>query len=410
MGEGRRGMPSDFRQGRAQALRALLDHCARHSPFYEGQEWAARWRRGGGIVFRRDIAITTAATVRAQTTSFRSRHVPPEDGAQITDHTSGSTGEVLEFKITERHLRMNALEDLRLKQGWPFGGHERILQLRAPEQGKPLGRFDRQRLPNGVEMWTLYSLQAQSSLLALRASRATWLSGYASQIHEALALARAARIELPLRVISTFGETVSPAFCEFARTAGYQTVDSYGSTETSLMAMECPLCGDYHVADRHLLFEAVRDDGSPAAPGEIGRVVVTPLYNRAMPLLRYAVGDDVELSRDNTCPRSRFAIRRVAGREKDMFKLPDGGRVTPMLPPSAIFELGLRKFKLIQTTLRDIELRYVPGNADLILSRETAQRLVDDYVARGFTVTPVRLSDIPRDPGGKYRMHESLVP
>jgi len=92
-----------------------------------------------------------------------------------------------------------------------------------------------------------------------------------------------------------------------------------------------------------------------------------------------------------------------------MFRLRDGRRVLPMLPPAVVVELGLRKFKMVQTTLQDVELRYVPDAAGGVLSQEAAQRVVDQYVARGFTVRPIPLAHIPHGASGKYRMHESLL-
>jgi phenylacetate-CoA ligase len=50
--------------------------------------------------------------------------------------------------------------------------------------------------------------------------------------------------------------------------------------------------------------EILRDDGSPAAVGEQGEVVVTSLVNYAMPHIRYRIGD-VACWSDRNCECGR---------------------------------------------------------------------------------------------------------
>ena len=92
-----------------------------------------------------------------------------------------------------------------------------------------------------------------------------------------------------------------------------------------------------------------------------------------------------------------------------MFKLPNGDRITPMIPAGVMSELRVRQFKLIQTAIESVELHYVPSNEGMQLSRETAQNLVDRYLSPALRATPVRVSEIPRERSGKYLMHESRV-
>jgi phenylacetate-CoA ligase len=49
--------------------------------------------------------------------------------------------------------------------------------------------------------------------------------------------------------------------------------------------VQCPEYEQYHVQAEHLLVEILSERDEVCAPGEIGRVVVTPLRNFAMPLI-----------------------------------------------------------------------------------------------------------------------------
>jgi phenylacetate-CoA ligase len=256
----------------------------------------------------------------------------------------------------------------------------------------------------------LYGLEAEAAADLLVQTASTRIHGYPSIIHSTLEVCFERSIRPPLRLITTYGEVVLPEFREFARNHfDCWIADHYGSVETGIIAAQCRDCGEYHFADRHLIPEVLKQDGTPAGAGETGKLIVTPLYNGAMPLLRYEIGDYVELGETSSCRSSNVSIHRILGRQLDTFKLPNGNRITPRIPPGVMSELQVRQFKLIQTAIESIELHYIPLNESMQLSSETAQNLVDRYLSPTLKVTPMRVSKIPRERDGKYLMHESKV-
>ncbi|MFI5932232.1 AMP-binding protein [Actinoplanes sp. NPDC051494] len=117
-----------------------------------------------------------------------------------------------------------------------------------------------------------------------------------------------------LRALFVGGEPLSPARRDrIAAIWDAPVVEEYGATETGSLAGECPH-GRLHLWADRALFE-VHDP----VTGRIGRdgrgqLVVTPLYREAMPLLRYAIEDDVEITyADCPCGWVLPAIR-VLGR------------------------------------------------------------------------------------------------
>ena len=103
-------------------------------------------------------------------------------------------------------------------------------------------------------------------------------------------------------------------------------VRCYGSTETKEIAWECPARVGYHINADWLLVETLPADGRPSA----SRIIVTSLYNRAMPLIRYELGDTGQLL-DGTCSCGRGLplMRPTWGRSADYFLLADGTTITP---------------------------------------------------------------------------------
>ncbi|MFC6079662.1 phenylacetate--CoA ligase family protein [Sphaerisporangium aureirubrum] len=99
-----------------------------------------------------------------------------------------------------------------------------------------------------------------------------------------------------LRAFYTAGEPLSPA--RRARISelwgGTPVLDVYGSTEVGSVAGTCPAGVMHFWADRLLpeVYDAAT--GTFAREGA-GQLVVTPLYQEAMPLIRYDLGDDVEI-------------------------------------------------------------------------------------------------------------------
>jgi phenylacetate-CoA ligase len=392
-----------------RVLHAMLRQASVYSPYYRDQAWAARLRGEAEIRLRDDIGVTPKSAVRDHSARFYADVIPPEDGKTIDKYTSGSTGEPMLIKKTMRHFQINAQENVRLNQGWRAGEHRKVVAVKSAREGTPFGSVE-EKAEKGRTCWTLLGLDAERGLALLIANQATMLHCYPSIAHEVLKLAAEGGEKLAVQLVSTVGEVLTDDFRELARERfNCRILDIYGTIESGIIAGRCAHCDHYHPADRHLIFEVLRDDGSPARPGDIGRVVVTPLFNAAMPLLRYETGDFVELAESNNCPRSTVAVRRILGRERNMFTLPGGRKITPMVPARLAIELGLKQFKLVQTTQEDVEFRYVLSDGGAPLPVDRAQAIIDTYLSPRLRARPLAVAEIPRSRSGKYLMHESLV-
>jgi phenylacetate-CoA ligase len=391
------------------ALKAMLSHAVVHSPYYRDQAWAARLRAGEAIGFR-EIPITGKSLVRKDPAKFHSDFVPPEDGDVQSKYTSGSTGEPLHVRKTSRAFRVNTMENLRLKRGWGYQDHRLMANILNPQENHPVGKLEEEDLPDGRHWWKLYTVEPRAAFDLLRSTSATMVRGFPSVLRGALEHSVEESHVLPLRLVTTLSEVVPDELRELVRgIPGCRLVDLYGCIEAGLIALQCHLCEAYHPAERQLIFELITDEGRSAKPGELGRVVVTPLFNRAMPLLRYETGDYAVKAKSNDCPRSSVALERIVGRQQNLFKLPDGRRIMPRLPGRVAERLALHRFKLFQRTLGEVEFHYIPRDPGAEVTERVAQELIDMYMAPGFKVRCVRVAEIPRAPGGKYFMHESFV-
>jgi phenylacetate-CoA ligase len=257
------------------------------------------------------------------------------------------------------------------------------------------------------------------------AEQADWLQrqqpGYLLSYPSALnALARYClknNIRLPsLQQIRTFGEVLEPETRVACREAwGVPVVDVYSSEEFGYLAMQCPDHEHYHVQSENVLVEVLDDGGRSCAAGEIGRVVVTSLHNFGMPLLRYDIGDYAEVGPPCDCGRGLPVLRRILGRQRNMFVLPDGQTRWPMFDASALASVfqelpPIRQFQITQRTTTEIDVNLVSARP---LTGEEEEH-IRHYLQRGlgyaFAVAFCYVDEIPRTRRGKFEEFRSQVP
>jgi phenylacetate-CoA ligase len=211
--------------------------------------------------------------------------------------------------------------------------------------------------------------------------------------------------------LSTGSSVSSEARRLARRTFKAEIADLYGASETGLIACQCPDCGLYHVCDETTLVEVLRDDGTPCREGETGRIVLTPLYGYAMPLIRYEIGDFATRGPEQArCGRGLSSLLSIVGRYRNAFLLRDGRVVNPYANAAQIGEyLSYRQIQIVQIDYDRIEIRYVPDDvarAPNLAGLETLmRRLVDPAVS----VTAVPVDRFEPHPSGKFEETVSLI-
>ena len=246
----------------------------------------------------------------------------------------------------------------------------------------------------------------------LQRERPNYLLIYPSALRALLIYCRDRRITFPdLRQVRTLSEPLSEELHQLCRdTWGVKIVDSYSAQETGYLAIQCPEEGAYHVQAETVLLEVIDNAGRPCAPGEVGEVVVTPLHNFAMPMLRYAVGDLAELGEPCPCGRGLPVLKRILGRVRDMLVYPDGRKAWAQLGTTQFTRFaGLRQFQVVQHAVDHLEIQLV---ADAELSPQDEAELREVVQRRSGHAFPIRFTyhdEIPRTAGGKFHEGRCLI-
>ena len=187
---------------------------------------------------------------------------------------------------------------------------------------------------------------------------------------------------------------------------GIKVTDRYGCEEVSLIASECEKHEGMHLNIEHLVIEFLREDGTPAAPGEPGRIVVTDLMNKAMPFIRYAVEDvGVPTDRMCSCGRGLPLMEQVTGRVADFLIKSDGSKVAgvSLIENTLTAFTGIDQLQIFQEELKSFVLRVVPG---IGYDSQVKKQLLDYFYSVFGRQTNIVLDEVGTilpEASGKYR-------
>jgi phenylacetate-CoA ligase len=214
-----------------------------------------------------------------------------------------------------------------------------------------------------------------------------------------------------IRSVWTMSESVDEGLRELCgEIFGCPVFSNYSSNETGYIALQCPSGTNYHVVSESVLVEVIDASGRPCQPGEIGRVIVTPLHNFAMPLLRYQVGDEAEVGAPCSCGRGLPSLTRIVGRLEDYFTLPSGERRRNDLNHYKISKIGaVREFQLVQTSREHIELRIVVSKDLDAEERETLDAVMKKSFEGRLEWSIATVDSLPRTPAGKLMQFRSEI-
>jgi phenylacetate-CoA ligase len=388
-------------------IKSFLIHAANHSPYYRKQDWAINLLAGLPIRLQ-DIEITQKSLVQQDPQAFRSEFDPPSAGTADVKHTSGSTGIPLVIAKSASHFAINHQENQRLLSPWNLGEHRISVSNMPLESGKVSGEVENASPAASNSRFTIYTNSVEELASFILARRPSYVFLRPSM---AVAMLQEPRDFSFLRLLHTTFETAGPELGPLVRKLGNcRHLDYYGSVETGLIGVTCHACGNYHLAERNCLFEVLNDAGKSAGEGETGRLVATVFSNPATPLIRYDLGDIVKATYASPCTPGKLAFTSVLGRERMMFIAENGQRIWPVLLASSVMELGIKRFKMVQTSSREIEFRYETFVSGHVVTQEQLQHLVDSEMAPLFKIIPKPTNDFPRTPSGKYLIHERLIP
>ncbi|HSI12268.1 MAG TPA: AMP-binding protein [Chthoniobacter sp.] len=394
----------------------LVAQAREHVPFYA--ETLGRLFPGVGAESKMDedawrsLPILTKEEVRTESARLKS-HAMLSSASVYSEWTTGSSGVPLEVvKTPAADLLFRAIK-LRMLREYGYDPMGKICEIRRPfwKSGNVVHRMPVWEWPFGnlfrsgeqVTMDIFTDISAQVQFLESEAPE--YLLTFPSNLRLLLRAFRQGGRRLPtLRLVRMMSERLDPDLrTECQETLGVPLVDCYGCVEGGFLAVQCPEHPHYHVQSEMNLVEVLRDDGAPCQPGEIGRVVITPLHAFAMPLLRYELGDYAEVGEPCPCGRGQPVLRQIYGRKKETLILPSGERRYPIFASWIFASLrAVMQYQVVQKSPTSLEVRIV---AERPLEKAETDQILEGFtqqVGPNFEIRLVFVDHIPRRPGGKY--------
>jgi phenylacetate-CoA ligase len=276
--------------------------------------------------------------------------------------TSGSTGQPLRVLISREEDGFRKAKHLRANLSCGHKFSNRWLTVTSPSHFSEVGGVQR-RLRFYSPKFVSVFWDVDRQLSVIRDFKPEVLDGYSSSLsllaHE---VRRKGVSGVNPRMV--FGgaeliDDVSRSVIEEVFDAPFY--DQYATIEFERMAWQCPERVGYHVDADSLLMQAVDEDGDVVAAGECGEIVCTSLFNYAMPLIRYKVGDfGVFSGEDCSCGRVLPMLKRIEGRSDSLLVLPSGRVLSPRTLTVAMGSFSLNRyveqFRIVQQKKDSVEI------------------------------------------------------
>ena len=361
---------SELESLQVRRLRDLLTHCHQHSPWYR-HLWDERGLKVHAVTSLddlRDFPITPRETMRDQADQIRSS----DTGLSfVSKSTGGSSGSPLQF-IIEREADDRRIAATFRGYGWANAGPGtkqsylwgvRLGNVPRWKQWKTR-LYDRGLYRRDVmDSFQLSQSNAEDYVTKINRFRPAVLVAYTNPL---FALARSIeerglRVHCPESIIVGAEKLHDFQRSQIERAFGAPVFETYGSREFTLIGAECEQHCGLHLSSENLIVEVVDDGGHPTPRGEEGQVVVTDLFNLAMPFIRYAIGDRAVAGFDQcACGRGLPLLKKVVGRQLDILRLPDGRQVPGEFFPHLMKDIvSVRQFQVVQSRPARIELNLV---------------------------------------------------
>ena len=191
--------------------------------------------------------------------------------------------------------------------------------------------------PDFVNVRFPVTLATEEIVAGLNAAQPDVLLAYPSALHVLSFEAAAGRLRIAPQQIFACAEPLLPEIRVAAEAAwGVRVGNAWGTSEGGGVGIPCEHARS-HLSEDLLIVEPVDEDGQPVAPGErSAKVYLTNLFNRALPLIRYEITDEVTLLPDPCpCGSAHRCVADIQGRLDDWFVY-DGRRVHPHVFRSAL--------------------------------------------------------------------------
>jgi len=181
----------------------------------------------------------------------------------------------------------------------------------------------------------------------------------------------------------------------------------YSNEENGIMGLQREEDESYYIDSESYYYEILKlDSDEPAEPGELGRIVITDLYNYAIPLIRYDNGDLAVEERKEKNGRFRLYLKELYGRRGDMIYDCKGRIVSPFVLLNGLsMAKGINQYRFIQEDVTKYTL-WLNGDRQVI-DEKAILDFISPYFGEEAEITVEYVDEIPVLSSGKRKSFEN---
>jgi phenylacetate-CoA ligase len=185
--------------------------------------------------------------------------------------------------------------------------------------------------------------------------------------------------------------------------------EKYGSREIGTVAVECSQLDGLHLVTESVYIEI--EPASEFAQLNLGRIIVTDLRNKAMPLIRYEVGDLATIDDAPCACGSAFPrLKSIQGRAIDILYRRDGTAIAGLEATDPITYSGIdHQVQIVQNEPGEIEVKVVGLEEVPQQQLHYIRKKLLGMLGNGGEVSFTSVDSINRDESGKFRYTISNV-
>lgn len=221
--------------------------------------------------------------------------------------------------------------------------------------------------------------------------------GYASVLTRLAAEQKRGRLNIHPVGLTASSETLLPEMrAEIETVFGVPMIDLYGSTE-GLIGLSAPGDAAIAFASDSCIVEFVDENDQPVAPGVTAdAALVTNLYNRVQPLIRYRIDD--RFMQQPASPQHGHVRATVEGRASEVFRWADT-TVHPLAVTTVLTQTPAIVDYIVRQTPTGVDVDVI--TIDVLDESDVVEHLARALETAGLgtpTVTVRTISEMPRNP------------
>ncbi len=341
----------------AQQIKSLLTHAVQTTDYYKNYDGSGRIQ---------DFPVVNKNIIRESFEQFESQIFKGKKLRLV--QTSGSTGTPFQiFQNTSKRQRVlaeviyfNSLVGYHVGTRYAF-----VVAAGSIHRENAVSRFIKNKVEFSLNTLDFASSEEQR-LTLLKDKNIEILIGNPSVIND-LARHVIAQGDTPedfgVKGVLCISEPLYPNMRDTIRTAfNCPVLSRYSNEECGVLAYECPTSNQFHLNTASYFFETLDfDSDRPTPPGTPGRIVVTDLYNYALPMIRYDTGDIGSILPSDSPQFATPILQSLEGRRVDTVYDTAGRRLIIFAFDGTFEALGrlgvMKQFQFIQEDRTRYRLR-----------------------------------------------------